>query len=507
MRATTMGMSSETGQGNSSTLTKEDETRGLSGSQSQASHEAEVFGVDWEGEHDPQNPLNTSSARAWASTVILGISCACVTACSSMAGATYPGMGKAFGVGREVCTLSISLFVTGLGVGPMILGPTSEFVGRRKVLHISFATFLLGNLPVAFANNIALHLVFRFVTGFAGSAFLSVSGGAVSDVFPNRKVGTPMMIWSAAPFVGPTFGPLISGFINEYSTWRWVYYVVIIWSAVMMGLLLALVPETYAPELLRQKAVRLRKTTGDQRWKAPIEMKDRSLGHAVMKSVKMPFTLLTTQMMVLLLDIWSALVLGILYLSFGGLPWVFQTQYGFSVSQAGMCFLGIGVGQIVAVCTQPLLQRQYRRIAAKSPGGIAPPETRLIPGFYGAIACPLGLLLLGLLSFSRFPWILPIIGSSLFGVGMVYSFTSTFTYLVDAYRPVAASALASNSFLRSAFAAGFPLFGHQLYERLGAVRGTCLLAGLMALSLPLPFWFYQRGAAIRASSPFGNHTL
>lgn len=46
------------------------------------------------------------------------------------------------------------------------------------------------NLPVAFANNIAVHLIFRFLTGFAGSAFLSVSGGAVSDVFPNHLVGT-----------------------------------------------------------------------------------------------------------------------------------------------------------------------------------------------------------------------------------------------------------------------------------------------------------------------------
>jgi MFS family permease len=40
------------------------------------------------------------------------------------------------------------------------------------------------------ANNIAVHLMFRFLTGFAGSAFLSVSGGAISDVFPNAKVGT-----------------------------------------------------------------------------------------------------------------------------------------------------------------------------------------------------------------------------------------------------------------------------------------------------------------------------
>lgn len=46
------------------------------------------------------------------------------------------------------------------------------------------------NFPVAFAPNIAVHLIFRFLTGFAGSAFLSVSGGAISDVFINAKVGT-----------------------------------------------------------------------------------------------------------------------------------------------------------------------------------------------------------------------------------------------------------------------------------------------------------------------------
>jgi hypothetical protein len=76
-------------------------------------------------------------------------------------------------------------------------------------------------------------------------------------------------------------------------------------------------------------------------------------------------------------------------------------------------------------------RRHYRQIAARSPDGIAPPESRLIPGFFGVIACPLGLLLLGLLSFENVPWILPILGSLFFGVGMVYSFTSTFTYLVE----------------------------------------------------------------------------
>ena len=42
--------------------------------------------------------------------------------------------------------------------------------------------------------------------------------------------------------------------------------------------------------------------------------------------------LLSTQMMVLFLDLWSAMILGILYLSFGGIPFIFREQYGLCVS-------------------------------------------------------------------------------------------------------------------------------------------------------------------------------
>jgi MFS family permease len=64
-----------------------------------------------------------------------------------------------------------------------------------------------------------------------------------------------MMIFSAAPFIGPVLGPLISGFINQNTYWRWTYYVIIIWAFVMLVLIVTLVPETYDPELLRRRAV------------------------------------------------------------------------------------------------------------------------------------------------------------------------------------------------------------------------------------------------------------
>jgi MFS family permease len=98
-----------------------------------------------------------------------------------------------------------------------------------------------------------------------------------------------MMIFSAAPFIGPVLGPLVSGFINENTYWRWTYYVVIIWAAVMLAFLVVFVPETFNSELLRRKAVRMRRETEEDRWIAPVEKVNRTFYEALKKSIRTPF--------------------------------------------------------------------------------------------------------------------------------------------------------------------------------------------------------------------------
>ena len=91
--------------------------------------------------------------------------------------------------------------------------------------------------------------------------------------------------------------------------------------------------------------------------------------------------------------------------------------------------------------------------------------------------------------FTTYPtvhWVVPIIASIPFGTGVHFVFTSVFTYLVTAYQPIAACAMASNSFMRSSFGAAFPLFATAMYHRLGTVGATALLAGFTAIMAPLP---------------------
>jgi MFS family permease len=51
-------------------------------------------------------------------------------------------------------------------------------------------------------------IVSRFFNGLAGSAFLSVAGGTVGDLFDRHELSAPMMLYTASPFIGPEVGPL-----------------------------------------------------------------------------------------------------------------------------------------------------------------------------------------------------------------------------------------------------------------------------------------------------------
>ena len=107
-------------------------------------------------------------------------------------------------------------------------------------------------------------------------------------------------------------------------------------------------------------------------------------------------------------------------------------------------------------------------------------------GQVGGILVSISLFCIAFTTYKNLHWIAPIIASVPFGTGIYFVYSSSFTYLVVAYRPIAASAMASNSAMRSSFAAAFPLFAKQMYNALGTVGATALLAGVATAMAPLP---------------------
>lgn len=325
-------------------------------------------------------------------------------------------MNVEFGVSSLVSTIGLSIFVLGIALGPAITSPLSELYGRRPIYLVSWSLFIISTVPSAVARNIETMIITRFFSGFFGGTFLSVAGGTVADMFLPHEIQWPMALVSVAPFTGPCTGPLIGGFINYHLNWRWTYYIILVWSTVLLVLILFFAPETQHAVRLRDKARGLRQEKGDNRYRAPMELSVAASKMSVIgASVLRPVRLLIHEPMCLLLNIYSAVLLGILYLFFVAFPLIFRVQYGMNLWQVGLTFLAIIVGMCVAAMTPPVWSSARRRLIKRH--GESEPEFRLLPAMLGGLLAPSGLFWFAWTARPDVHWLVPVAGCAVFGCG------------------------------------------------------------------------------------------
>ena len=77
-----------------------------------------------------------------------------------------------------------------------------QFYGRRPIYLYSYAAFFAWMIPCAVATNIETILISRFFSGLSGSAFLSVAGGTIRDMFLGEKLSLPMSLYTGSTFLG-----------------------------------------------------------------------------------------------------------------------------------------------------------------------------------------------------------------------------------------------------------------------------------------------------------------
>ena len=86
-----------------------------------------AYEVSFDGLSDPINPRGRYSKwQKWLFVLLCSSTSLCVTCASSLYTMTYEQLEDEFGCSEIVATLGLSLFVAGLGLGPMLLAPLSE---------------------------------------------------------------------------------------------------------------------------------------------------------------------------------------------------------------------------------------------------------------------------------------------------------------------------------------------------------------------------------------------
>ncbi|KAI5288395.1 hypothetical protein KEM54_005239 [Ascosphaera aggregata] len=459
--------------------------------------------VTWK-QNDPENPRNWSKARKWYITMSVAWTCFIVAFCSAVVTADFEDVQATFGVSQEVALLTITVFVVGFGVGPMVFAPASEMFGRYPVYAITLFIAVIFEIPCAMAKNIGTLIVCRAIDGIAFSAPMTLVGGTLSDLWSNEERGVPMAAFSAAPFLGPAIGPLVGGFVGDNKGWRWIYWLQLIFSAAIWAQMTFTVPETYTPALLKKRAQKMRKETGYAKYVTEQELDSRPTGEKLRIFLLRPFQLLFLEPIVLFISLYMSVLYGLLYMFFVAYPIVYVEGKGYSESITGLMFIPLAIGVVMSACFSPLINKHYLKVYNKY-NGKPPAEMRLIPMMWSCWFIPIGLFIFAWTSYPNMHWFGPAIGGWPVGFGFIFLYNAANNYLVDTYQHQAASALAAKTFLRSMWGAGAVLFTEQMYHRLNDRWASTLLAflGLTCCAIPYVFWFF--GARIRKFSKYAYH--
>ncbi|KAK7753328.1 hypothetical protein SLS62_004618 [Diatrype stigma] len=458
--------------------------------------------VDWDGPSDPNNPLNWPPRKRFGHIVIVAMLSMTVNLASTMFAPGVESLSIEFELTtRTLATLSVTVYLLGFALGPMIISPLSELFGRLPVYHVAnvvFVAFVVGN---ALSKNIAQFIVFRFLSGFAGATPLTIGGGTIADVFPPKERGLAAALFGLGPLMGPVIGPVIGGFVAAAKGWRWTFWLMAIIGGAVGVISVVFMRETNPYTLLERKAARLRAATGNENLKSKLA-RPISSRQLLLQALTRPTMLLLFSPIVLIMSLYVALVFGLLYLLFTTFTDVFEGQYGWSSNISGLAYLGLGIGELLGLVVFGALDNRVLQQRMKADGVTHPrPEYRLILMIWFSPVIGVGLLIYGWTAYYNTHWIAPLIGTLIVGFGSFFVIMPSQLYLVDLFgSKAAASALGANILLRSLSGTFLPLAGPSMYDTLHFGWGNTLLGLLAFAFVPAPIFFYKYGEQLRSKT-------
>src|ERR1700748_800200 len=122
-----------------------------------------------------------------------------------------------------------SWVITSYAIANVIIIPITSFLtarlGRRNYYIGSIILFTVCSFLCGQSSGIWMLVFFRFFQGLGGGALLSVSQAVVFEQFPKEKQGIASALFGIGVFIGPTIGPTLGGYITEFYSWPWIFYV------------------------------------------------------------------------------------------------------------------------------------------------------------------------------------------------------------------------------------------------------------------------------------------
>jgi DHA1 family bicyclomycin/chloramphenicol resistance-like MFS transporter len=132
-------------------------------------------------------------------------------------------IGAALRVTPAEAGLTMSLFMLGFAVAPLVYGPASDRYGRKPVVLFACLVFTTAAIGCAMAHSLASLLIWRVVQGAGAGASMTIAFAIVRDLFEGQMARTKISYITMATMVVPMLAPTVGVGLLEFGGWRIIH--------------------------------------------------------------------------------------------------------------------------------------------------------------------------------------------------------------------------------------------------------------------------------------------
>lgn len=104
-------------------------------------------------------------------------------------------------------------------------GKLSDLYGRKPLFLIGLTIFVAGSFLAGLSTNMTMFIICRGIQGVGGGILIPVAMAAVADLYSPSERPRMQGMLGAVFGIGSGIGPLVGGYLTEYISWHWCFYI------------------------------------------------------------------------------------------------------------------------------------------------------------------------------------------------------------------------------------------------------------------------------------------
>ena len=143
----------------------------------------------------------------------------------TIANVSLPYMQGSLSATLDQVSWVLTSYVVAAAVMTAPVGWLANRFGIKLLLLICVTGFTLASMLCGIAQNIEEMVLFRLLQGTFGAALVPLAQSVMLGIYPPEKRGWAMSLFGMGVMIGPIMGPMLGGWLTEYYSWRWVFYI------------------------------------------------------------------------------------------------------------------------------------------------------------------------------------------------------------------------------------------------------------------------------------------